>query len=134
MGFADEEDFSSLTDTAYGVLRQADFLRVQLAVRGSAATGVSYRTGAPFDGDRVSDLDLAIAGEDIFAAAQRIGVELRSGGTRTVVLTPLQLEDLGLGGLDKTLGEMAGRKVSFMIYRSMDDAIARGPTIVIPNP
>jgi len=95
-------------------------------------TGVKYTTGAAFDVGRVSDYDIALAGENIFGAAQRAGMGLRGGGIRT---GPLELDDLGrlgLAGLRADLTQTAERPVNFMIYRSIDDTLARSPSIEVP--
>jgi hypothetical protein len=93
---------------------------------------VKYTTGAPFDVGRVSDYDIALAGRDIFSAAEDAGIGLRGGGIRTGPLNPSDLEQLGLTHLRTTLSEIAGRPVNFMIYNSIESAIAKGPSIVVP--
>jgi hypothetical protein len=89
-------------------------------------------TGAPFDVGRVSDFDIALGGEDILSAAREAGVRLRGGGLRTGPLSALDLERLGLTGLRADLSGLAGRPVNFMIYRSIEDAFARSPSMWVP--
>ena len=93
---------------------------------------MKFTTGAAFDVGRVSDFDIALAGRDIFSAAQEGGIGLRAGGIRTGPLGPSDLEQLGLTGLRESLSTQAGRPVNFMIYRSLEDALARGPSIGVP--
>ena len=95
-------------------------------------TGVKFTTGAPFDVGRVSEFYIALAGNDIFDAAQDGGISLRGGGIRTGPLGPGDLEQLGLTELRNSLITQAGRPVNFMIYRSLEAAIARSPSIVVP--
>jgi filamentous hemagglutinin len=95
--------------------------------------GQSWRTGQPFDEGRVSDWDLSLAGEDIFAAAQRAGIKLRGGGTRTGPLDREQLQKLGLLELQDSLDVTTHRNVSFMIYRSPEDVMNQGPSVVFPK-
>lgn len=44
----------------------------------------------------------------------------------------LDLERLGLTQLRADLSELAGRPVNFMIYRSVEDALERSPSILVP--
>jgi hypothetical protein len=106
--------------------------RVQVAIRGSSATGVKWETGDPLD--EASDIDLAIVDDGLFQKAQELGIKFRGDGTRTGPLKLLQLRDLGLEELANELAEVAGYKVSIMVYRSMDDVLARGPAVIFPEP
>ena len=80
----------------------------------------------------MSDFDVALGGEDIFNAARGAGIGLRGGGIRTGPLKALDLEWLGLTGLRADLSQRAGRPVNFMIFRSIDDALGRSPSIPVP--
>jgi hypothetical protein len=113
-------------------LAGAGFPGAQAAFQGSAVTGVKFTTGAAFDAGRTSDFDIALAGDDIFDAAQDAGIPLRSGGGRTGPLRPGDLQQLGLSDLRASLTEAAGRPVNFMIYKSIEDALARSPSIIVP--
>lgn len=124
------EDEAAFTD--FIAKFRAALPRAQLFFRGSSATGVRWRTGEPFG--ESSDIDLAVVDRDLFAKAQELGLRLRDSGTRTGPLKPLGLRDLGLQDLARELTDIAGHKVSFMIYRTMDDVLARGPAIVVPGP
>lgn len=98
-------------------------------LQGSAVTGKSFRTGNAFDGGRVSDFDIALAGPDVLARAKQLGIGLRSGGTRTGPLSPVQIKQLGLGNVQRVLSNQAGRPVNFMIYSDVSAAAARTPSI-----
>lgn len=106
-------------------LENAGFGTTEAALQGSAVTGVKFTTGVPFDLGRMSDFDVALGGEDLLAAAKRAGVKLRGGGTRTGPLIDVELDALGLKGLQLELSREAGRKVAFMIYSDLDLARAR---------
>ena len=124
MSLQDEAKFTSFIDKFRAVLPRAQF-----AFRGSSATGVKWTTGEPFS--EASDIDLAVVDADLFAKAQELGIKLRAGDSRTLPLTSLELEDLGLSALAEELSAIAGHPVKFMVYRSMDDILARGPAIVV---
>ncbi|MGE5829926.1 MAG: hypothetical protein ACM30G_16420, partial [Micromonosporaceae bacterium] len=87
----------------------------------------------PFDAGRVSDYDIALGGDAVFQAAVEHHVPLRSTGVRTAPLTAVDLDRLGLAELAERLGVTAGRPVAFMIYRSLDDALRRRPSIEVPR-
>lgn len=95
-------------------------------------TGRSFRTGAAFDAGRVSDFDIALGSPSLLARARELGVGLRSAGTRTGPLSAAQVQQLGLGSLQQSLSQMAGRPVNFMIYGDAAAAAARAPSIPIP--
>ncbi|MEW8229309.1 MAG: hypothetical protein AB2745_03220 [Candidatus Thiodiazotropha endolucinida] len=137
LGFKDTKAFHTFGDDLYTGLNQAGFDDVQAIFQGSSVTGKSYRTGQPFDAGRVSDFDVALASPALLEKASSVGIKLRGQGVRTQPLSlaknPQLLERLGLTNLSRQLGEQAGREVNFMIYRSVDDAISRGPSIVVPR-
>ena len=49
-------------------------------------------------------------------------------------LDDTQLRVLGLEDEIASLSAQVGRSVSVMLYRSVDDIVARGPSIAVPNP
>jgi hypothetical protein len=93
---------------------------------------VKYTTGAAFDVGRTSDFDIALAGNDIFSAAEDAGIGLRNGGIRTGPLKANDLAQLGLTALRNSLSQSAGRPVNFMIFKSIEVAISKAPSIVVP--
>ncbi|MEW8156308.1 MAG: hypothetical protein AB2765_17185 [Candidatus Thiodiazotropha endolucinida] len=137
LGFKDTKAFHTFGDDLYTGLNQAGFDDVQAIFQGSSVTGKSYRTGQPFDAGRVSDFDVALASPALLERASSVGIKLRGQGVRTQPLSlaknPQLLERLGLANLSRQLGEQAGREVNFMIYRSVDDAISRSPSILVPR-
>jgi filamentous hemagglutinin len=90
-------------------------------------------THAPFDFGRVSDYDVALSSPELFQSAQDVGIGLRQQRIRTGPLTPEYLDRLGLTDLSNQFYQQAGRPVNFMIYRSIDDAAARSPSILVPR-
>ena len=100
-------------------------------MQGSSVTGVSYKTGLPFDEGRVSDYDVALAGSDIFAAARQSGVKARGSGIRTGPLHAKTVAKLGLRQLQRNLSAQSGRPTKFMIYRSVEEAMSDKPSIRI---
>lgn len=110
-----------------------------MVFQGSSVTGFNSQTGAPFDSVRRSDFDIALAGPSLMQAARAAGIGLRSQGTRTEPLggprlanLPI-LRSLGLFDLWEQLTAEAGRPVAFMIFESLDGALARGPSTVVPQ-
>jgi hypothetical protein len=99
--------------------------------QGSSVTGKKFTTGAPFDVGRVSDFDIGIASSKLLDKAKELGIQLRSGGSRTGPLTASQLKKLGLADLQKQLCQQAGRPVNFMLFRSVEAAAKRAPSIVV---
>ena len=89
--------------------------------------------GQPFDFQRVSDFDVALASPDLLARAKALGISLRSGGARTGPLEARELKLLGLDDLAKSMSERAEREVNFMIYKDSSDAIRRSPSIEVPS-
>lgn len=126
-GFENLHALDRFSGLLHDGLAGAGFGTAEAALQGSAVTGVKFTTGAAFDLGRLSDLDVALGGEDLLAAAKSAGVKLRGGGTRT---GPLSYQDdelaaMGLQELARELSRQAGRKVAFMIYRDLDVARAR---------
>jgi hypothetical protein len=56
---------------------------LEMGFQGSAVTGRSADTGAPFDQNRQSDFDVAIAGDSVYAAARERGVPFRGDQVST---------------------------------------------------
>lgn len=110
LGFPNPDSFASFGRQLYAGLTAAGYPDVYAAMRGSAVTGESFRTGVPFDAGRRSDLDVAIASSSLFQRAKNLGIELRSGGHRTEPLDINQLAMLGLRGLADSLRGQVGRK------------------------
>lgn len=134
LGFAGVADFIAFAGELHDGLAAAGYPWTTAAFQGSSVTGAAYHDGRPFDVDRVSDYDLALGGDAIFDAAVSHGVALRSGGTRTGPLTAADLHRMGLAELADHLHASVGRPVAFMIYRCLDDALRRRPSIEVPRP
>lgn len=132
-GFGTRERFVAFGRRLLAGLRGAGFTDARAGLQGSSVTGVSYRTGAPFDGGRTSDLDVTVASPSAMDRARALGIGLRSGGTRTGPLTTTQLEKLGLGDLTEQLKHDLGREVHIMLYESIEAAAARGPLVMVPG-
>jgi hypothetical protein len=132
LGFKNTDEFAQFGARLKGGLKNAGYEDVQAIFQGSSVTGVKYTTGAPFDVGRVSDFDIALASPTLLQRAKELGVGLRGGGIRTGPLTDKQLEMLGLLDLAEELSRTAGRPVKFMIYESIEAAVKRGPSILVP--
>jgi hypothetical protein len=131
LGFRNADKFAQFGARLKQGLQNAGYGDVQAAFRGSSVTGVSFKTGAPFDVGRVSDFDLALASSTLLQRAKKLGIGLRGGGTRTEPLDEEHLKMLGLLDLSRELGEMTGRPVTFMIYESIESIAQRGPYIIV---
>jgi RHS repeat-associated protein len=130
LGFASASEFNEFGSQLYSGLTKAGFGNTQAVLQGSAVTGQSFSTGAAFGAN--SDFDVALGGDEIFGAAVDDGFALRSGGIRTGPLSAIDVQTLGLSGVRSSLSAFAGRPVNFMIFRSIEDAVERGPSITIP--
>ena len=108
----------------------------QFGIRGSAVTGNGFDdttqqySKAFFDVGRDSDHDVAIVSRELLERARQNNIPLRTGKGRTVVLTPRNVEDLGLSPLLDRIHKLTGRKkTSLMIYGSVDVLNVRGANI-----
>jgi YD repeat-containing protein len=134
LGFSERSQFSAFGDALYTGLDVAGYKGAQAGFQGSSVTGRAFKDPHdPFDVGRVSDFDVALSSPELFGEARSVGIGLRQQGTRTGPLLPEHLDRLGLTDLSSQLSQQAGRKVNFMIYRSMDDAMNRSPTILVPR-
>lgn len=132
-GFANANEFANFGGNVRGGLKSAGYPDVEPILQGSAVTGKSFGTGAPFDVGRVSDFDVALASPSLLQRAQDLGIGVRSGGTRTGPLSARDLEALGLTKFASEISTQAGREVNFMIYQSPAAAVQRAPSISLPG-
>jgi RHS repeat-associated protein len=130
-GFSSAEEFQAFSNTVENGLADAGFTDVTVAFQGSSVTGVSHKTGQPFDVGRMSDFDIALASPSLLAKAKELGIPLRSGGTRTGPLNSEQLAQLGLSDLVAQLSQEAGRTVNFMVFNTLENVIKKGPSIYV---
>lgn len=136
-GFNQAADFREFSGALYNGLESVGYSKVDAVFQGSSVTGRAHNyPNAPFDlGAKQSDFDIALGGQEIFDAAKSVGVQIR--GTRTqplsIARTPGLLEKLELTELSRTLGNQAGRPVNFMIYQTIDQAVARSSSIPVPR-
>lgn len=104
---------------------------LDMGFQGSSVTGRSAETGAPFDEGRVSDYDIAISGDSVNRAAHENGVQFRGDGVSTGPLSEGDLDRLGLGGILEGASAETGREVHVMIFRTIEEASGRKPTIKV---
>jgi filamentous hemagglutinin len=104
---------------------------LDMGFQGSSVTGRSAETGAPFDEDRVSDYDIAISGDSINQAARENGIPFRSDGVSTGPLSGRDLDRLGLDGILDDASTETRREVHVMIFRTIEEAAGRKPTIKV---
>lgn len=104
---------------------------LDMGFQGSSVTGRSADTGAPFDDDRVSDYDIAISGDSVNRAAHENGVQFRGDGVSTGPLSERDLDRLGLDGIVDEASAETGREVHVMIFRTIEEAAGRKPTIKV---
>ncbi|MCO5996118.1 hypothetical protein [Actinoallomurus rhizosphaericola] len=127
-GFKDFEEFQDFGTRLNNGLREK-YPDAQSAFQGSSVTGRGHDSGLPFDQGRTSDYDIAISGDSLAQAAERNGIEFRSGGRNTPPLDEREIEQLGLTDLVDDLKTRAGRPVNLMIYRNLEEAVAAKPSI-----
>lgn len=133
LAFSDARDLAQFNTRLQTGLREAGYRDVQPIIQGSSVTGESFRTGAPFDVMRRSDLDVALASRTLMQRARELGIPLRGRGTRTMPLTNEQMRQIGLYRIAENLSRQYRRPVAFMIYDSVDVATSRSPSVVLPR-
>jgi hypothetical protein len=104
---------------------------LEMGFQGSSVTGRSAETGAPFDEGRVSDYDIAISGDSVNQAAHETGVRFRGDGISTGPLSERDLDRLGLDRILDDASAETGREVHVMIFRTIEEATGRKPTIKV---
>ena len=133
LAFSDARDLAQFNTRLQTGLREAGYRDVQPIIQGSSVTGESFRTGAPFDVMRRSDLDVALASRTLMQRARELGIPLRGRGTRTMPLTNEQMRQIGFYRIAENLSRQYRRLVAFMIYDSVDVATSRSPSVVLPR-
>ncbi|MEV6488814.1 hypothetical protein AB0M20_09270 [Actinoplanes sp. NPDC051633] len=104
---------------------------LDMGFQGSSVTGRSAESGAPFDEGRVSDYDIAISGGSVNQAARENGIPFRGDGVSTGPLNQRDLDRLGLVGIVGDASAETGRRVHLMIFRTIEEAASRKPTIKV---
>ncbi|MFG1992007.1 hypothetical protein ACGFJ7_18710 [Actinoplanes sp. NPDC048988] len=104
---------------------------LDMGFQGSSVTGRSADSGDPFDEGRISDYDIAISGDSVNRAAHENGVPFRGDGVSTGPLTERELDRLGLDGVVEDASSETGREVHVMIFRTIEEAVGRKPTIKV---
>lgn len=123
----------------------------EVLFQGSSVSG--YRFPRPTDPEQqvkfreTSDYDTAICSEKLYSQAKELKIPMRSANGLRARTPPLNgkydartnfdsesaLRQLGLADLRQTLEAMAGREISFMIYKSCGGAIGAYPSIIVPR-
>ncbi|MFG1608556.1 hypothetical protein [Actinoplanes sp. NPDC049265] len=129
-GFRDFGEFRDFSSRFRDRMR-AVYPDLDMGFQGSSVTGRSAETGDPFDQDRVSDYDIAISGDSVNRAAREHGVEFRGDDVSTGPLQEHELERLGLDDIVDDASAEAGRTVHVMIFRTIEEAAGRKPTIKV---
>ena len=130
-GFDDFQSFQHFAGRLRNRMRER-YPDLEMGFQGSAVTGRSADTGVPFDQNRRSDFDIAITGDSLYTTARASGVPFRGDEVSTGPLSPADLRVLGLDGIVRDASaEAGGRPVNVMIFRSIDDAADRRPTIKV---
>jgi hypothetical protein len=129
-GFRDFRQFRDFASRFRDRLREV-YPDLDMGFQGSSVTGRSAETGAPFDEGRISDYDIAISGESVNQAARENGVRFRGDGVSTGPLSKRELNRLGLNGIIDGAAAETGRAVHIMIFRTIDEAAGRKPTIKV---
>lgn len=135
LGFANRQSFSAFGKQLHDGLREAGHQNAQGYLRGSSVTGISFKTGKPFDQGRRSDLDVAIVSPQLFErfASWSTKDDIRGGGTRSGPLSDGQLSRLGISRVQQSLRETSGRTVTLMLYKNIDALADRGAYRAVPR-
>jgi hypothetical protein len=135
LGFDGYRHWRDFVTTLYDGLDRIGYRDAVVVFRGSSVTGVNSRHGWLFDSQRRSDWDLALVHHGAMLRASRFEVPLRGRASRTAALWDRELTPMALGDLTKDLDDIAGRKVSWMVYRDLDAVARRGAGfLVVPRP
>lgn len=129
-GFRDFGQFRAFATRFRDGMREL-YPDLDMGFQGSSVTGRSAETGAPFDEGRVSDYDIAISGDAVNRAAHDNGVRFRGDGVSTGPLSERDLDRLGLDAIVDDASAETGREVHVMIFRTIEDAAGRKPTIKV---
>jgi hypothetical protein len=132
-GFESAESFENFSSRLNHGLDEAGYADSTAVLQGSSVTGTRFADGTAFDSGHLSDLDIALCGEDLMSEARSLGIELRSAGTRTGPLTVEEIRALGLSDIRASLFLQSGRPINFMIFETTEQAVDRGPSIVLPK-
>jgi hypothetical protein len=114
---------------------------VNFVFQGSSVTGVSYKGRKPFDENRISDYDIAIASKKLFEEARRQQMKSRSSFNCIPALTDPQLQGLRLLRMKGRAQWMAARytgnnrEVNFVICDTVETAHGHaGASLVCEKP
>ncbi|MDY7089223.1 MAG: hypothetical protein SYR96_29465 [Actinomycetota bacterium] len=129
-GFRDFRQFREFATRFRDRMREL-YPDLDMGFQGSSVTGRSADSGAPFDEGRVSDYDIAISGDTVNRAAHENGVRFRGDGVSTGPLSERDLDRLGLDGIIDDASAETGREVHIMIFRTIEEAAGRKPTIKV---
>jgi hypothetical protein len=124
-GFNNIDEYNSFANTLKSNLPK----ETEALFQGSSVTGRNSETGDVFDVGRLSDYDIALAGDSLFQQAKSLGYKAKDG-SRIGPLNEQQLEKLGLLPVAEKLSEKAGRPVKFMLFDSTGSAYKR-PSIIV---
>ncbi|HEX2912230.1 MAG TPA: RHS repeat-associated core domain-containing protein [Chloroflexia bacterium] len=123
-GFNSADDFSDFGKTLHNGLRDAGY-EADAVLQGSAVTGKSWSTGAPFGSN--SDFDVGLISDDLFIKGLDVaGDYYKTEPDRIGPLQPEHLDQLGLSDVADTLSSTYDRPVNFMLYSSHEDAYGYG--------
>ncbi|WP_338846789.1 DUF6861 domain-containing protein [Massilia sp. W12] len=131
-GFSSYGQFKQFGEAAQAGLTKAGYPNTQFYMQGSAATGVSFETKAPFDLGRVSDFDVAIVNSDLLAKADSLGLS-KGNWSEPIKMGSDNAKNLGINDTLEKLSRMSGgREVNGMIFKDATNAKGKATSISIP--
>ncbi|MFB9240308.1 DUF4157 domain-containing protein [Massilia antarctica] len=144
-GFFDRAAFQQFS-TRVGAAVEARSPGAQLAIEGSGVTGRRFEriaaphgpSGAPFGLGRLSDYDIAIISDALFAEAQRLHVPMSGGKVAsTNPISPTDLARLKLTGVDSAArqGVLDATGIAFPVNFKIrpSSAAEAGPRLPLPQ-
>jgi hypothetical protein len=135
LGFDGSREWRRFVTTMYDGLDRAGYPDAVVAFRGSSITGFNYLHGHAFDALYRSDWDLALVHEPAFERGLGLRVRHVRGEDRTFPMTASKLRLLGLQDLANELTVLAGRPVSWMLYKDIAAVAKRpGAYLSVPRP
>ncbi len=130
MGFPSEAAYARFVRSAYDELSALGYPNALIGIRGSAATGFSYRTGRAFNDSstKPSDIDLAIISRDLYERIAVIAprrVNSKQGRTDPLKSSDELTVDLGIADIILRARSGTGQPSSIVVYRDLQTFIDR---------
>ena len=136
LGLDTKKQWRGYVTRMYAALDAAGRRDATIVWRGSSITGFNFREGHPFDSLYRSDWDLALVDDRAYEYLRVNGMRGPESENRTFTLKKNKhLRALGLLDVTRELSALAGRQVTWMVYKDVAAVDARqGRYLIVPRP